>query len=520
MGVAVQVLLLNKGPIVHYRRFFRWAYWTGFVATVIFFGCYAWYSWQAYERDNLNLLQLDSNMVAQTTRNLLDGQLFVLQILDRQLQGLHSFHDQKDIRTILSNYLLGAGDSINILIVRKNGRILDSVRHLDEKEILDGFRDPVLWRKVAKDPGVAISRPFRSSLTRQQWVIGVSRSISVTTKKLLYLVELMKFSRLEGSLKRIPLGQGIAMGLVFNNASIEGRWPIPHGNLRKLIMHYPIRGALIRVLRHDPTHNEGVYKGLVTIDHVARIGAFDRLAGYPLTAFVSIHKATLIHAWWVHHAQFPFVFLIFVLGFSFFAYHRILNLDQQWSVERQHFEEALKSQATHDSLTGLPNREGLDLILHRAMARSNRQDLLLVVGFLDLDDFKPINDQYGHAVGDDLLQEFADRMRNTLRQTDVAVRLGGDEFVLLFEGIHHLGELEEILFRLQKEINRPFLIHGETLLVRASLGLTIYPFDDSDPEILIRHADKAMYVAKARLKTHSLHWIAYYALDNHRLIDG
>ncbi|MBU2773352.1 EAL domain-containing protein [Acidithiobacillus ferrooxidans] len=182
--------------------------------------------------------------------------------------------------------------------------------------------------------------------------------------------------------------------------------------------------------------------------------------------------------------------------------------------ERHRLTDKLAWQSLSDTLTGLPNRRALDVEMGKALARSDRQERLLAVGFLDLDAFKPVNDTYGHDAGDDLLKEMARRLQGAVRRTDTVARLGGDEFVLLLEGLRGVDQLDQILARLQTAIAQPFLIQGKEISLQASLGLTIYPFDEAtDADLLLRHADQAMYAAKARPGRTSEGWVQLYHLD-------
>lgn len=159
-------------------------------------------------------------------------------------------------------------------------------------------------------------------------------------------------------------------------------------------------------------------------------------------------------------------------------------------------QERLKLMAHYDPLTHLPNRSLLADRLNQNVAQAQRNDSLLAVCFLDLDGFKPINDDYGHDSGDLLLISIARRLESTLRVIDTVARFGGDEFVLLLPDLADMDELEAILARVMDAIGQPVLVDQNALRVTASIGLTIYPADDADPESLMRHADQAMYVAK------------------------
>ncbi|MEW5992833.1 MAG: EAL domain-containing protein [Candidatus Zixiibacteriota bacterium] len=160
-------------------------------------------------------------------------------------------------------------------------------------------------------------------------------------------------------------------------------------------------------------------------------------------------------------------------------------------------QQALERMALYDALTQLPNRVLLADRMTQAMARAHRGGKLLAVCYLDLDGFKPVNDHYGHEAGDQLLVQVAQRLNSHLREDDSVARLGGDEFVLLLGGITTIAECELALERLLHTIAATYtLADGHTLNISASIGVTLYPLDDADPDALLRHADQAMYQAK------------------------
>lgn len=165
-------------------------------------------------------------------------------------------------------------------------------------------------------------------------------------------------------------------------------------------------------------------------------------------------------------------------------------------------QENLEHMAYHDALTQLPNRTLLDDRLHQAVARANRTGEILAVCYFDLDGFKPINDNFGHDAGDRLLVELAQRVRTCLRETDTVARLGGDEFALLLCSLQSAEECEQTLTRLLGAINTPFALAEQTVYVSASIGYTLFPADDSEPDTLLRHADHAMYQAKVNGGSH------------------
>ena len=159
-------------------------------------------------------------------------------------------------------------------------------------------------------------------------------------------------------------------------------------------------------------------------------------------------------------------------------------------------ERQLEKMAYFDPLTELPNRVLLADRMAQGMSQSRRAGTLMAVCYLDLDDFKPINDGHGHETGDRVLVEIAGRLRRAMRGGDTASRLGGDEFALLLLGMKSREECEVALARIHELITQPIDVRGELFTLSASIGVTLYPEDDSDSDALLRHADQAMYHAK------------------------
>ena len=159
-------------------------------------------------------------------------------------------------------------------------------------------------------------------------------------------------------------------------------------------------------------------------------------------------------------------------------------------------QQSLESLAHYDMLTGLPNRTLFADRFSQAIAHSKREESMLAVCFIDLDEFKPVNDTYGHEIGDQVLIEVAVRIKENLRAQDTASRLGGDEFTLLLGDINSIEQCEQAMNRIHEAIAQPYLYNGVSITIAASSGMTVYPLDDADPDTLIRHADIAMYQAK------------------------
>ncbi|MBT0961316.1 EAL domain-containing protein [Denitromonas sp. IR12] len=166
-------------------------------------------------------------------------------------------------------------------------------------------------------------------------------------------------------------------------------------------------------------------------------------------------------------------------------------------VTKQHgYRKQLEYQATHDPLTGLPNRNLLQDRLQQALRQAQRRGSRGALAFVDLDNFKFVNDSLGHGAGDRLLVEVARRLKASVRESDTVARYGGDEFVLILGDYEGLSDTLHILHRIQDVVGAPIALQGHQIHVNCSIGVSVFPDDGGDLEVLLRHADAAMHHAK------------------------
>jgi diguanylate cyclase (GGDEF)-like protein len=186
-------------------------------------------------------------------------------------------------------------------------------------------------------------------------------------------------------------------------------------------------------------------------------------------------------------------FLMLIAMLIFVRLNRKLKLE---IIENAEHHEQLERMAHYDLLTNLPNRVLLADRLSQSMVQCQRRNQSLAVAFIDLDGFKAVNDRHSHNVGDELLVEVAQRMKEALREGDTLARIGGDEFIAVMIDLEKIEDSEPVLKRLLKAAAKSITLGDAVMKVSASIGVSLYPQDHVDADLLMRHADQAMYVAK------------------------
>ena len=164
--------------------------------------------------------------------------------------------------------------------------------------------------------------------------------------------------------------------------------------------------------------------------------------------------------------------------------------------ERKRAEDRIRYQAHFDALTDLPNRSYFTTLLHNAVAMAQRHQFKMALMFIDLDRFKWVNDNLGHAIGDLLLIEVAKRLKSVLRQNDIVARLGGDEFTIIVQSIQVANQARLVADKILEQLNTPFILDGQKAQISGSIGITLYPDDAQTTETLLKNADQAMYTVK------------------------
>jgi diguanylate cyclase (GGDEF)-like protein/PAS domain S-box-containing protein len=247
----------------------------------------------------------------------------------------------------------------------------------------------------------------------------------------------------------------------------------------------------------------------------------ERVLGYDAEGFVGRHWFDLLHPDDVSAARNLLTSVLSRPGAIATGEHRMLHSGSSWRwtevvfsnlledpsvravvlnyrdiTDRKRTVDDLEYRAFHDALTGLPNRALFLDRLGQAVSRARREDGRVAVMFIDLDNLKAINDTMGHAAGDELIRRTADRIRRCLREADTLARVGGDEFTLLLPDVSVPDDAKTVASKALASVAESFLIGGRKVSITTSIGIAFYPKDSTEPEELVRCADKALYHAK------------------------
>ncbi|MDA8389754.1 MAG: diguanylate cyclase [Gammaproteobacteria bacterium] len=489
------------------------AYWFGVLGTVTFAVLYGLHAWARYRAESRARLALMTAMIAAATREGLNGQASRMAFLAEQLGPIRQLRHRHRVSRLFWQYERVSPDITSVALMTPTDRVVAATAKVARHFMRVWRRNPQLQEDLQRSmrtPGVSVQRPLYDPQTRH-WLVYVGYTVWRRTGGPRYMIlETMDFRAFGHVFVHLPLIPGLAVGLLRGDFYIEAREPIPRDNLRDLMVR-PQSGILVRTLIAYPDRRAGFFEGLVSADDQYRFGAYERVRGYPLVAFVDMPRRQELLGWWRGQVEIPLGFLLVALLFSAVAYHRIQVLTRRWEREKERQKNMLRNLAVHDPLTGLLNRMSLTALLKRAIERARRYERLVAVGFLDVNDFKLINDRHGHTVGDAVLKELAARLKGAMRSTDWVVRLGGDEFVLVMEGLQAIEDLGAVIDHVHAVITKPFVVNDIALQVQVSLGITIYPADDADADGLLRHADQAMYAAKTQ---RGAKWVQIY--DPHR----
>jgi len=289
-------------------------------------------------------------------------------------------------------------------------------------------------------------------------------------------------------------GQSTSSLLSTQDRRLRARYPLPEGDDWSVHTDYPLWQAL----KQQP---QGAFFAASAVDGVERNYVYKKLEPYPLVVLVGFSEQDVSDRIKPRQHRFDVsekILLAAVFGISLLLI--VITLNRQRLAAANHDLQSLYEQvrglALFDTLTGLPNRNLLDDRLAQALLDAGRNQETCALMYVDLDDFKLVNDRIGHDAGDHVLAVTASRMAAAVRATDTVSRRGGDEFVVLLPHAGTLSEVIEIAERLVQWVSEPIIFNGQACHVSASIGIALYPDNGDQVDEIFKAADDAMYIAK------------------------
>ena len=440
------------------------------------FVLFAFNAWYATQRVFGNELEHANRLLRQSSEAVLAHEESVLRVLGRRLEEVdallypersrHLIDQMLEINTAMAGFGLVRPDGQLVLVSGvPAGRNLPSL--LDRAESREGFLSAL------QSDQMVIGRTYFFPLL-QKWLIPVRLAMrNAAGEVVLVMAAGINIDSKEALWQAIEVKPGMQLALLRDDG-------------------YPQL-----VLPTSPDQREAVYAAPLTAhDGAPLMGSEDetalvrteRLGRYPLTVVTRYERQTLVDTYLRDMTMPALLYLIaLAMGWLLFQY-----LQQK----QREFEGNLIYQASHDALTGLPNRMLLEDRVMHDIARARRNKRRVAIMYLDLDQFKRVNDGFGHKTGDLMLRVCADRLLSNLRDADTVGRLGGDEFLVVLPDLSDATAVRTLAYRLLEDFRRPLRVQGRDLFSTVSIGVAVFPDDGERAEILLQNADTALYRAK------------------------
>ncbi len=460
---------------------------------------FAWHSWEAEKEHE----QLYLSTIVEITGNSLSGYFDQyersLAALGQELPTATSADALRRAQQQLKQFHQANPQLARLTLSTLDGRLLVA----DDQPIasvMPSSTDPESFKEAVQqltgDARLRIGKA-RKSAFNEQWVIPLRYPLrGADGQYRLILSAILPISEQQSFWRDVPLPSNAAFGLLRDDAFILSRYPVPTKINYAELYGKPRDGKLVDYLRQNNFPQRGITEGFNSVAKADYLFAFHRLAHYPLTVFVSTPISNLQKKW-LTQAQFS-LWLSALLLFGGYAIFRwSVRRQMIWEGERNTREETIAFLAQHDALTELPNRLLAKDRLQQALAYADRAKAKVALLFIDLDNFKAINDALGHSVGDALLRQVAIRLQGCLRETDTLSRQGGDEFLIILADIRDTNTVLRVVHAISDALASVFRLDEQDLETTASVGIAIYPDDGHDQETLLKKADTAMYHAKA-----------------------
>ena len=460
---------------------------------------FAWQSWRTEKEHELLYL----SAIVEITGNSLDAYFEShsrsLRLLSTELTASGEPLGSESTRALLRRAKDMNPDLLHVHVSSPQGQVLAS-EDAGESGKLPFVGGSASFRiaatNLAEHQELNIGRAIKIG-TAGEWCLPLRLGVPDAVGGLKYIISaIVPLSRQQHFWRDVPLPPKSALGLLRDDGYMVSRYPAPQTMDYDEAYGKPRNGKLVDFLRENEFPRRGVTEGFNSVAKSDYLFAFHRLSRYPLTVFVSTPVSNIRAKWW-QQAQFSLVLAGFLGIGGYLVYRWASKRQLAWELEREKNQERIEYLAHHDPLTTLPNRRLAHDRMQQALAYADRQGNKVAVLFLDLDNFKNINDSLGHSVGDALLLEVTQRLQACLRGTDTLSRQGGDEFLIILTEVREADNVIRVAEAIQEKLQDAFHIEGNELSSTLSMGIAVYPDDGEDFETLLRKADTAMYTAKS-----------------------
>jgi diguanylate cyclase len=453
---------------------------------------YALSTWEKARQDTSIELAHLNRLLTQTTHEVLNHYETVLRILGERLLESGADQNPENGRALLETLIRINTGLAGYGLARPDGQLM-IVSGVPEGENLPNLMEQQAsaetFQLALKSKRLVVGRTYYFPLL-QHWVIPIRIAIEDTDKKhsLVMASGLIPESP-EHPWNAIETPRHVQLSIVRGDHYYQLLKSSETGDKESVYTH-PLPPACFADIKQAASSR-------LMINSVAchELIRSIYLPEYDLYTVVTQSPARLWLAW-KELMIWPSVLFFMMLGGALVLYKIALRMEQHLAEERLNYEEHLIHQANHDALTGLPNRllvmDRLEQVIHLAKRQNTQAGLF----FLDLDNFKRINDSLGHIMGDKLLKLAAERLTNTLREVDTVARLGGDEFLVLVYDLKDKATIQILAEKILNAFSLPFHLKNRTLYTTTSIGIALYPGDAEDAHGLLQAADTAMYQAK------------------------
>lgn len=453
---------------------------------------YAISMWDSVKQDSSNELGHLNRLLTQTTHEVLNHYESVLRILGERLLESGASENPENGRSLLESLLRINTGLAGYGLARANGQLL-IVSGIPEGKplpnLLDQEASAGTFKLALENKRLVVGRTYYFPLVKH-WIIPIRIAVSDKSHEApLVMASGLILESPEHTWNAIEIPEHTQFSIVRSDQFYQLLKPLGD-NSRDSIYTQAMNTPCFSDIQQAASR-----KQMVESENCNMLIRSIYLPEYDLYTVVQQYPGQLWNAWKTR-MTWPTVLFFMMLSGGLILYKIALRMDRRIADERQHHEEHLIHQANHDALTGLPNRllvmDRMEQVIHRAKRENTQAGLF----FLDLDNFKRINDSLGHMVGDQLLQLAAERLKNALREVDTVARLGGDEFLVLIDGIKDKTSVQILAEKILNAFSLPFHLQNRTLYTTTSIGIALYPEDAEHAHGLLQAADTAMYQAK------------------------